>query len=602
MLLTRRAVRALILFSVFSVVLGAPHPAQAQTAPRVSQDVVVTATVTPAPLGSLGQSVTVFTQEDLKRLGVPSLVDVLRLAPGVDVRARGPRDVQTDFSIRGATFGQTLVLVDGLRLNDSQSGHHNGDIPMAVAGVDRVEVVNGAGSTVHGADAMGGTINIITRRDPHTTGEVSFGQHGYAAAQGSFSGRVLPARWSATGWASRSRGFTYDRDFAVGGAALRGVAAPGWTVDLRHQRKAFGANGFYGASPSKEWTDQTLASTGWQQVRGAWTSDVRGTWRNHGDHFRWDIQRPGFAENQHRTNAFEVIAGATRELGEGRRVSFGGGTGGDWVASSNLGDRRYLHQSLYTELQLPLSPRATMAAGVRFDSYSTFGESWSPSLSLATRVAPDVKLRASARHAFRIPTYTELYYHDPANLGSPDLRAERGWSVDGGVDLTTRGWTLSASPFVHWDRDVIDWVKAAQADLWRTTNVRDVTTTGVEFSAGKMWPRALLRAHVSLQSVDAPQSTLFSKYLLEYTKRSVGVSLAVPLPQGVQVALNVDHRGRLGGDKTYQRYALVGLRVSRGLGRSSVFVDASNLFDVAYREITGVAMPGRWVTAGISFR
>jgi iron complex outermembrane receptor protein len=586
---------------LFVVLAFAPHAAEAQTAPRVSQDVVVTATVTPVPIGTLGQAVTVFTHEDIARLGLPSLVDVLRLAPGVDVRARGPRDVQSDFSIRGATFGQSLILVDGLRLNDSQSGHHNGDIPMAVAGVDRVEIVNGAGSTVHGADALGGTINIISRRDSHATGEVSFGQHGYAAAQGSLSGRVLPAHWTATGWASRSRGFMFDRDFALGGAALRGTAAPGWTVDVRHQRKAFGANGFYGNSPSKEWTDQTLASTSWQQVRGQWTTDVRGSWRNHGDHFRWDINRPGFAENRHRTNAFELAAGATRELGAGRRLSVGGATGGDSVASSNLGDHRYLHHSLYAEAQVPFTTRAAMTAGMRFDSYTTFGESWSPSVSVSTRVAPDVKVRASARHAFRIPTYTELYYNDPANLGSPDLVAERGWSLDGGVDWSRRGWTLSASPFVHWDRDVIDWVKAAPADKWRTTNVRDVTTRGLEVSATRVWASALLRAYVSAQSVDAPQSTLFSKYLLEYTRRAVGVSAAVPLPHGVQVALNVDYRERL-ANATDQRYTLVGLRLSRRLGAASLFVDASNLFNEQYLEIAGVPMPGRWVTAGIAVR
>jgi outer membrane cobalamin receptor len=591
-----------LLSGLFLLVL-APAGAAAQSAPpRVSQDVVVTATVTPTPISTLGQSVTIMTHEDLARLGLPSIIDALRFAPGVDVRARGPRDVQADFSIRGATFGQTLVLVDGLRLNDSQSGHHNGDIPMATAGVDRIEIVNGAGSTVHGADALGGTINVITRRDGHATGQMSFGEHGYASAQGSISGHVLPTGWSATGWASRSRGFMYDRDFALGGAALRGQAAPGWTVDLRHQRKAFGANGFYGNSPSKEWTDQTLAATSWQKARGQWITDVRGSWRNHGDHFVWTILNPSVSENRHRTNAFALAASATRDLGGGRRATLGGATGGDSVESSNLGDRRYFHQSLYAEVQLPLSANATLAGGLRFDSYSTFGESWSPSVSFSAKIAPDVKLRASARHAFRIPTYTELYYRDPANLGSPDLRAERGWSLDGGLDWTRGGWVVSASPFAHWDRDVIDWVKAAQTDLWRSTNVRDVTIKGVEVSATRMWSRALLRAYVSGQTVDAPALTFpFSKYVLEYTKRSIGVAAAVPLPGGIQLAVNVDHRARV-DTGTGQRYALVGLRISRAIARASLFLDATNLTDEAYREIAGVPMPGRWITAGIAVR
>ena len=84
-----------------------------------------------------------------------------------------PFDVQTDFSIRGATFGQSLVLIDGLRLNDSQSGHHNGDIPAMLAGIDRIEIATGPGSAAHGADALGGTINVITRRDAHVGGRHS---------------------------------------------------------------------------------------------------------------------------------------------------------------------------------------------------------------------------------------------------------------------------------------------------------------------------------------------------------------------------------------------------------------------------------------------
>jgi len=206
------------------------------------------------------------TREDLERLGILSVIDALRLVAGLDAKARGPRDVQTDFSIRGATFGQNLILLDGVRLNDSQSGHHNGEIPTSLEGIDRIEVVYGAGSATYGADALGGTINVISRRGSYAGLQTEFGQFGYAAVEGSVSGRVLPANWSLTGWGSRSSGFTTDRDFAQGGAALRGSPARGLIVDVRHQRRAFGANGFYGVSPSKEWTDLTLVAMAWTGV------------------------------------------------------------------------------------------------------------------------------------------------------------------------------------------------------------------------------------------------------------------------------------------------------------------------------------------------
>ena len=165
-----------------------PVPAAAQTVPRVTSGVVVTATVTPVPAETVGRTVSTLTRDDLTALGVSSLVDGLRLLPGVDLRARGGLGVQTDFSLRGATFGQALVLIDGVRLNNAQSGHHNGELPAPIVGIDRLEVVAGPASAVHGADAFGGTIQILTRRDRHATGEISGGTFGTATGQTSVSG------------------------------------------------------------------------------------------------------------------------------------------------------------------------------------------------------------------------------------------------------------------------------------------------------------------------------------------------------------------------------------------------------------------------------
>ena len=334
------------IFAGFVIGAGAGSPAAAQSAPppelpRVREEVVVTASLAPLPGDAVGRGVTTVRRDEALRLGVTSIIEALRLVPGVDVKARGPRDVQTDFSIRGATFGQSLVLVDGFRLNDSQSGHHNGEIPVPLVGMDRIEVVPGPGSAVHGADALGGTINVITRTDAHAVLDASAGQHGFVATQASFSGRGLPDRWALTGWGARSSGFAFDRDFAQGGAALRAGLTPGLVLDARHQRRAFGANGFYGNSPSKEWTDQTMATGVWRRASSTWTSEIRGVYRNHGDHFRWDINRPGFAENRHRTDAVEGTAILRREFAGGRRLTGGGGGGGDWIDSSNLGDHRY---------------------------------------------------------------------------------------------------------------------------------------------------------------------------------------------------------------------------------------------------------------------
>jgi len=590
-----------ILFRIAVVVLGllAGRLAEAQTpAIRSSQDVIVTATAIPISAEWNGRTVIDLTGADLAALGIRSLADAMRLAPGVDVRARGPLDVQSDFSIRGATFGQNLVLVDGRRLNDSQSGHHNGDIPATLVGIDRIEIVTGPGSAVHGADAIGGTINVVTKRSPHLGANFTAGQHGYTAGQLSAQGGRLPDNVGVSAWGSRSSGFETGREFAQGGASLRAALGRGWTADLRHVNRAFGARNFYGPSPSKEWTDQTLAGAGWTGTRGTWSTTVQTFVRNHGDHFRWDVNRPGFAENRHRTNAAEGSARVQRDFASGSALTFGGGGGGDWVRSTNLGDHNYSRGFAFVEAQAPVRAKALFTAGLRADGYSVFGSAISPSASGLVQITSSLRLRGSIARAFRVPTFTELYYHDPANLGSPDLTAEHGWSLDGGLEWSRRGWTATVTPFSRWDSNVIDWVRATPADIWRTTNVRDVRSRGVETSVARRWAGAWVRGHMGALDVDAPTLGQLSKYVLEFARYSAGVSFAVPVGHSVRASGNIDHKHRADG----QEYTLVALKLGYVVRRAEFFIDGTNLLNRTYREIAGVSMPGRWVMVGLTLR
>jgi iron complex outermembrane receptor protein len=595
----RSAVVAALLVASMHGVAGA-QTATAPTPPAFppfSQDVFVTATVSELD-GAPPRTTAVVRREDLQRLGITSIVEGLRLVPGLDPRARGPRDVQTDFSVRGATFGQSLILVDGFRMNNSQSGHHNGEIPVPLGAVDRVEVVYGASSAVHGADALGGTIQVISRQGDFATASTAFGQHGLASGEASFSGHVVPEHWTVVGWGSRSSGFDFDRDFALGGGMVRGELPHNVTMDVRHQRRAFGANGFYGPSPSKEWTDGTLAGATWKRAGVAWVGSVRGAYRLHHDHFRWDINRPGFAENRHKTDAVELNATLTRELGSGRRATVGLAAGGDQVTSSNLGDHDYARAGAFGELMLPISSQTTTNVGLRVDSYSTFGTSVSPSMGVSYQVMPELQLHASGSRAFRVPTFTELYYSDPSNLGNPDLVAEHGWSLDFGAVWTQSGWTFSATPFWRWDHDVIDWTRQSPAERWRSANIRDVSTRGFEAAIERRLDTSMVRIYYSLLDVDAPQLDMLSKYVLEYAKHQSGGSISVPFGHNFRVAVNVDHRHRVDG----QSYQLMGARFSHRWGQVEAFVDGTNLLDEDYQEISGVVMPGRWITVGVSIQ
>jgi iron complex outermembrane receptor protein len=570
------------------------------------QDVVVTAAATPVELGTITRTLTVITREEIARLPVHSIADVLRLTASVDVRARGERGVQTDFAVRGANFGQMLVLVDGVRLNDAQSGHHNGDIPVPLDLVERIEVLHGPGSSLFGADAFGGTVNVITRRESsQPSATIQTGSFGLVAARGQAGLARGAVRQVVAASVDRSAGFMLERGFATAGVSSRTSIGDRTALFASYLWKDFGANGFYGNAPSHEWTNQTLVGAHHQiDLASGWQLRGNASYRTHGDHFLFDVRRPGVSENRHRTHA--LLGGVSASTGIGARGSITVGLegGSDWVRSSNLGDHETRRVSGFSEWRYAPATEVQLDASLRVDRYREFGTSWSPSLGAAWWPSPLVRVRGSAGRAFRVPTFTERYYSDPANWARPEVTAEHAWAGEAGVDVFPASeWMVTATVFGRMDHDVIDWLRPSTAERWRTYNIRDVDTIGLELSA-----RRTLRggsfvqvAYTSLD-VEAAAVTQLSKYVLDYAPRSLVAAASVTLPAALHVAPRLEYRRRTRSTGTSD-YAVLDVRVSRRFGRYDLSTEGTNLTDTTYQEIPGVAMPGRAATiaVGIGF-
>ena len=593
--------------ALLTLVLVPAAPLVAQTsAPPYRQTVVVTAATTPVELGSVTRTLTVITREQIDVLPAHSIADVLRLVGSIDVRARGVRGIQSDFAVRGANFGQMLVLVDGVRMNDAQSGHHNGDIPVALDDVERIEILHGPGSALFGADAFGGTVNVITRRNiDHPSLLVQGGSFGLAGGRGEAGferGSVHQAVGVST---ERSSGFMYDRDYAS--VIARGRTSVGDTssVSFAFLRKEFGANNFYGGNaPSREWTNQALLSGDHQfGATAGWTLTARGSYRTHGDHFIFNQENPALSDNRHRTHAVLGAIAATRRGATGS-LTVGVETGGDWIRSSNLGDHEIGRVSAFGEWRKEIAGRVQVDGALRVDRYSQFGASWNPSVGVGYWPTQSLRLRASAARAFRVPTFTERYYSDPANLARAEVGPETAWAGEGGADVFLRGgWMLQATFFGRADSDVIDWLRQTAADRWQTYNVRDVDTFGLEIGAQKTFARG---AFVNLQftgiDLDAAAVTQLSKYVLDYAPRSFTAAGLLPLPGAFSVAPRIEYRRRSRPAGTSD-YVLLDMRVSKRIGRlADLYVEGSNLLDREYQEIAGVAMPGATAAVGLALR
>jgi iron complex outermembrane receptor protein len=297
----------------------------------------------------------------------------------------------------------------------------------------------------------------------------------------------------------------------------------------------------------------------------------------------------------HRGRILEACLGTFAELREqAERAHLDLVSRGKLEHLANLGDHAISRVSGYGEWRQTIGPGLQLDARLRLDRYSEFGTSWNPSLGGGWWATPRVRLRASASRAFRVPTFTERYYSDPANLARAEVGPETAWAGEGGVDaLLPGGWLLQATLFGRADGDVIDWLRPTTADRWQTYNVRDVSTRGVELAARKTLSSGVfVQVQYTGIDVEAAAVTQLSKYLLDYAPHSFTAAALFPLPARFRLAPRLEYRRRsrvAGTSDDVVLDARVGRRISPMF---DLYVDGTNLLDARYQEIAGVAMPG----------
>jgi iron complex outermembrane receptor protein len=231
--------------------------------------------------------------------------------------------------------------------------------------------------------------------------------------------------------------------------------------------------------------------------------------------------------------------------------------------------------------------------GLRFDYYSNFGNAVNPSLSGSWWIFPRIRLRSSVGRAFRIPTFTELYYHDPNNQASASLKPESAWSAEVGTDfIPAKNWLGSVTLFARRERNVIDWIRATTAEKWHTANIRLLHTSGAEIDLERsLGPRAGIAAHYRRIKVDAGAVDYISKYVLDYARDSWSASAFFPLPLSMAYRQSLNYKRRSNG----RDYWLLDGRLERPFACFAAGIDFTNLLNSRYQEITGVDMPGRWM-------
>jgi iron complex outermembrane receptor protein len=581
----------------FPLLLCSLACAQDQTKPNDS--VIVTGVYEPVPLEEADRAVRVIPLDANQKLLSNTLFDFLRLDPSLDVQSRAPNGIQTDISIRGGNFGQTLVLLDGVRMNDAQTGHFDLDLPIPANAAGRLEILKGAGSAIYGSDAVGGVINVITSTPESNELHFRTAVGNFGVNQQSADLTFVRSGASEQLYFSRdfSTGFMDDRDYR----SLSFASVTRWNgthVTLAYDDRPYGANQFYGPYSSWERTKSWFAA---MRQRIGKSTEASLAFRRHSDLFVLLRNNPEIYTNRHAVEGYQAALRRHTELRPSLTMSYGGEAFRDRIDSNNLADHQRNYGAVYAAVDMRALKRYSFTLGAREEIFHGGARQFNPTAALGAWLTSRWKLRASASRAFRLPSYTDLYYHDPANVGSPFLKPETAWGYDAAVEWNSGGRVKADfGVFATRERNGIDFVRSSENDLWRATNFDRVNFLGADASVSihastSQWIELRYTAlHGAQDSLGGTES----KYVFNYPVQNATAAWNAVLPKGFIVRTRVGVLDRY----AHNPYGVWDLYLADRRGSWSPFLQLTNLTSTRYQEIPGVAVPGRAVVAGVDWK
>ncbi len=604
-----------------ALVFAAPALALAQTDSLAIPEITVVATRQPVSVTELTRAVTVRSGESLRALpGAVAIEDALDRLPGVTMTTRGAFGVQADLSLRGATFGQQLLVVDGQRLSDPQTGHFLLDVPLGLDDLERIEVLHGPAATLYGPDAFGGVVHLVTSA-PGTGGRaaVSVGERGLRTGQASagWAGRVGGLRLYGEGRQADSYRPNTDFDAWTAGGRLD-LALPTGVLQINggYSKKSFGTADFY-ASPfdprSREQTRTALVTAALPMTFGRTVVTPRLVLRRAFDDYVFDPTVARDSPKYYEANHRKTTAGGEIEL---RRTVAGvdltsvSEVSTDDLRSNKLGNRSLTRFGQGLLLHGRTAPLGSLGVGLidlglRADHQDTFGWQVNPAVGLGLLVGSGVKLRGAVSRSFRAPSFTERFNPGGGNLGRADLKPETGWSTEFGGDWLPSAWlNASVTGFVRTSRDVIDFVRRPDGKTYEATNIAAVDFRGVETSVEwRPMPTGVGVASVGLGytyldgKLDLPADVV-SKYAVSHPRHQGTVALRFAGPAATALAVSGIVRQPVNAKlKGFGRWDA---RLSATRWGVTPYVEAMNVLDQPYAEFPGVPEPGRWVRAGLA--
>ena len=618
---------------------------------------LVQTTRIPLKASETGRSISILTKEQIQQLPATTFYELLQTICGVEVQSRGGFGVQGDIVMRGSTFSQILVLIDGMKINDPLTGHFNCYVPVSNMEIERIEILKGAGASMYGPDAVGGVINIITKgfdslkNGTTSSGSISYGDNNLVSSTASVFHKsnkfyvglgasinhskgdsILPVALNDTTTLEGYRNYFDIKNISLSaGFKINNL----WELKVRSSilYSDFNARYFYSNS---EYDKSTEITTNWfnriqlqRKTNSGSILDINASYKRSNDEF---IYSPDFpSTNIHTMDYLNFTVNNSNEINE--KLIFKSGIQADLrkIESNDRGNHSDYHFGTYL-MGVYKSNNLVLTAIAREDYDENYGFEFCPQIN-ASYSMDNFVLRASAGRSIRAADYTERFISNNIdslkpgrNLGNPDLMAERGWSEEIGINYSLfKNSLFKATIFSRQSSNIIDYMLTNESEIGTVSdigslylgedyffakNFKDVYVNGFELELSSKFlisENRTLNWQMGYTYTDISNDNL-GVYLSSFAKHLVNAQLILDY-NSFQFSISGLYKERNAlvaetiSSNLNKNYFLLNGRVALEIKNgASLNIQILNFTNTYYQNILGAKMPGRWLMGGISWR
>ena len=602
--------KKIILIAVFffNIAISAQDKNQVQAL----ETIVISSARIDVPFKKSARTIQIITADIIKNSAATNVADILQQVAGVDIRRRGTGGSQSDLYIRGGGFDQTLLLIDGIKMDDAQTGHHTLNAALPIEVIERIEIVKGPAARIFGQNAFTGAINIVTKKKLNSTvsANVEGGSFGQVNASGTFGTNSENTTIIGHVGALTSDGYRQNSDYENLNFFFKGVfnkQKQPIKVIATFFDKDFGAQNFY-TPPASGFTEYEETENSLVAVETTFRTEnfkitPRVYWRRGQDMFLLRRDDPSFFRNFHITNKVGAEANASfiNSLGE---TGFGLDISRVSISSNNLGDRERIMANLFLEHRfLFANGKLDVTPGVALTYFSDFDFHAFPGLDVGFQVSQNFRLYGNVGYTYRIPTYTDLYYSDPSTVGNPNLQPEEAFAQELGLKYNKGSFYGSFSFFNRDSDNLIDYIRPnTTTTVFEATNIANVNTQGFEVDLNygfniNDFNQSIAVGYSYIEDDIIDQNRDLSRYRLNTLRHHFTTRLRTQLFKNVSQNIIYKHAERTDG----QSYNVWDASVIVNFNKFDFTFTANNIFSADYIESGFVPMPPSNVLFGLRY-